>query len=710
MSQYYTSRFQVDTSVHDYSEIKFFLDKRASKWKWARKVVYENGKPITLRYLCIPASFDIETSSFDYNCNKVGCLTCWQLGLDGTGFIGRTWEQLKETFELIRRYLGLNDRYILPIYVHNLSYEFQWTYRRFKYTDVFSSDNRKPFYARFNGIELRDSLILSGCGLANVGEKLLHKYKVVTKTKDWDYRKIRTTETPLTDEEKRYAINDVLVVMEYIKEKMEDEDDNITKIPMTRTGYVRRDVRERCLGKDTYKSSKYYKFIHSLNVGVNEYKKLKQTFMGGFTHASHFKVNKVLENVGSFDFTSSYPSVMVCEKFPMGIFKEGVPESYKEFEYLLSNYCCMFFVRLNNVTEKIGYEHPISSSKCINARGIEEDNGRVIRADQLSIWITECDWEYIKEFYKFDSFDILDFTAYYKEYLPKEIVDAVLFYYEQKTTLKDVSGRELEYALYKEMVNAIYGMMVMDIVRPEIEFNGSWLPKSEPDYDKCISSYNKSKKRFLYYPWGVWITAYARRNLMRGIKAAGNNYNYSDTDSIKYDIDRSDLFLKFVEEYNNSVKEKMETAMDYHGFDKYRWCPENSKGVKKPLGYWDDDGKYDKFKTLGAKRYFVLSDGKYKATVAGVSKKKVCEYLVNNFDDPMEGFDFNLVVPMDKSGRLISTYVDEDVTGEIIDKDGVLRKFCEKSLVNLSESEYAFDVSENFLNYVMDSSILEIYD
>ena len=47
-----------------------------------------------------------------------------------------------------------------------------------------------------------------------------------------------------------------------------------------------------------------------------------------------------------------------------------------------------------------------------------------------------------------------------------------------------------------------------------------------------IQKYNDSKNRFLYYAWGIWVTAYARRNLWTGILAVGKDYIYSDTDSI----------------------------------------------------------------------------------------------------------------------------------------------------------------------------------
>lgn len=84
----------------------------------------------------------------------------------------------------------------------------------------------------------------------------------------------------------------------------------------------------------------------------------------------------------------------------------------------------------------------------------------------------------------------------------------------------------------KEMLNSEYGMMVTDIMRDEIIYEEDW-ESSTPSIEEAIDKYNKSKSRFLYYPWGVWVTAYARRNLFRTIYKVKEDFIYADTDSIK---------------------------------------------------------------------------------------------------------------------------------------------------------------------------------
>ena len=57
---------------------------------------------------------------------------------------------------------------------------------------------------------------------------------------------IRHSQTPLTDTEWGYILNDGLVVMAFIQEEIERLGD-ITRLPLTKTGYVRNACRTVCL-------------------------------------------------------------------------------------------------------------------------------------------------------------------------------------------------------------------------------------------------------------------------------------------------------------------------------------------------------------------------------------------------------------------------------------------------------------------------------
>lgn len=438
---------------------------------------------------------------------------------------------------------------------------------------------------------------------------------------------------------------------------------------------------------------------------TDEFSQLKRAFMGGHTHANANYVRHVLHHVASQDFTSSYPAVMVLEKFPMSRAHTVKTKLTKEeFERLLNTKACMFDIELTNVYHKLKFEHPIPESKCWKLEGALTDNGRIVMADKLGTTVTEQDFMTYREFYDWDEIQIANFRYYDKQYLPHEFVKAILGLYEKKTTLKDVENEVVNYMISKNMMNAAYGMTVTDPVRDSFEYDGENCIKVKPVLAEAIDIYNKNIKRFLFYPWGVWVTAYARRNLFNGIKAVGDDFVYSDTDSIKYlNPEQHDQY--FVA-YNMEVLRKIEAAAKYHEVPYSMFSPVNKHGVKKTIGVWEYEDTYDEFKTLGAKRYLYRIGDKYSVTLAGSNKYKTAEYLVKS-GDPFGNFDHNLSIPKQYSGRLTATYIDEEHEGEVTDYLGIPYRYHELSACHLEPSEYNLTMSDAFINYLLGVKPLE---
>lgn len=662
-------------------------------------------------YINAPFAFDIETSSFLSNqSEKRGIMYAWVLGVNGRVVLGRTWQEFGETLRELVKLLEVNDHRRLILWVHNLAYEFQFICGREKWGKVFSLRERKPLYARTeNGIEFRCSYLLSGYSLAMVG-KMLRNYKVEKLVGELDYSKIRHHLTPLTDAEKAYCINDALVVMAYIQERIE-EDGDITRIPLTKTGYVRTHCRNACLHggeggrKKPEAKNKYFRYrsiMNRLQIDQEEYRQLKRAFQGGFTHASAWKSGKVMENVTSYDFTSSYPAVMVSEKFPMSSAERVDIRSIAELERNVEKYCCLFDVEFIGLCDRDINEHYISVSRCWGVSGAVVDNGRIVSADRLCTTITEQDYLIIRHYYTWDKMGVRDFRRYRRGYLPAPFVSSILDMYRGKTELKGVEGREAEYAKSKEMINSCYGMTVTDICRDEIIFNTEGWSQKTPDIGEALAKYNTSKNRFLFYPWGVWITAYARRNLFTGIAEFGNDYIYSDTDSIKA-INAGD-HAEYIEKYNKMVSEKIKAALEYHGLPLDAAEPSTIKGVKKPLGVWDFDGQYSRFKTLGAKRYLVEQDGELKLTVAGLSKRDAVEYLEEQSQGDntkaFELFSENWYVPPGRTGKNTHTYIDHETEGEVTDYMGVKAHYHEYSSIHMGPADYSLSLSRAYADYL----------
>lgn len=639
----------------------------------------------------------------------------WVFGINGKCIYGRSWNEFLELITTLIETYNLNLKKRLIIYIHNLSYEFQWFRKYFQWHKVFSLEQRKPIYAiTKDGIEFRCSYLLSGYNLETLGENLT-KYKVEKKVGDLDYNLIRHSLTHLSDKEWGYILNDGLVVMAHIQEEIERLGD-ITKIPLTKTGYVRNLCREKCLKGDN--RFDYVKRIKSLTLSEKTYTQLKQGFMGGFTHANINYVNKVLRNVHSYDFTSSYPAVMLSEKFPMSAPILTQIKSQEDFLFYLKTYCCLFDVKFHNIRSITSFENYISVSRCRNIEHFVVNNGRIIEATELTLTVTEQDFNIISRMYEWDIMEIGNFHRFYKDYLPKEIITTILELYKNKTELKGVAGKEVEYLVSKGMINSVYGMCVTDICKNEATYDTQW-GEIKTDVKALIDKYNNDRQRFLFYAWGVWVTAYSRRNLFTGILEFKNDYIYSDTDSLK--VFNADKHLDYINRYNKRITEKIETCLKYYDLPLNSARPKTIKGKEKPLGVWDDEGIYNRFKTLGAKRYMTERNGEIEITIAGVSKKtgvKYLKYKHKTNDKIFEAFTEDLYFPPhydndgkdeNGSGKLCHTYIDELCEGEIIDYTGNKWKYREESAVHLENTEYSLSLDFMFkqlLNGIKDDTMI----
>lgn len=664
-----------------------------------------------IEYYNIPCSFDTETSSFYENGEKRAIMYTWQFGIDGYVILGRTWSELDILFNKINNMLLLDiEHRILICYVHNLSFDFQFLRKHLSWNNVFCVDRRKPVKALSNnGILFKCSYLLSGCNLETVGNNL-NKYNIKKAVGQLDYNKIRHSETPLTKEELEYCVNDIKVVMAYIQEQIE-QCGSIIKIPLTKTGFVRRYCKSQVLynGIKSHKDKeavkynrKIKKLFKNLTLEELEYKMLVRAFMGGFTHANPLHANMTIENVTSWDFTSSYPTVMIAEKFPMSKGKKVLVNNLEDFKKYLNCYCCLFTITLYNIKSKIDFEHYLSESKCIDLVNPIVENGRVVSADKLSVCITEQDFFIMQHCYTWDSNIRLsdNFYIYERGYLPTTFVKSILKLYIDKTELKDVKGKEIEYQLSKSMLNSAYGMTVTSIIKDNEKYDddvGWYIEKT--DITKALEKYNKGSGRFLFYPWGVWITAYARRNLWSGILACGEDYCYSDTDSIK--IMNSDNHIDFINAYNNNIIYKLQKALEYHNLDINLIKPKTIKGIEKPLGVWDYDGFYKRFKTLGAKRYIVQTDkDEFKITIAGLSKEQGSIYISEQ-DNPFNFFKDDMYIPANETGKQTHTYIDEHMHGTVTDYLGNEYEYDELSGIHLEPCDFTLSLAEEYADYLL---------
>jgi hypothetical protein len=677
-------------------------------------------------YLNIPCGFDIETTSFKSPLDQpLGTMYIWQAGIDGVIVYGRTWEQFQIFISRVTSLLKLNPRNRLIFYVHNLAFEFQWIRFLFTWDKVFAIKNRRPVYAVAGGIEFRCSYFLSNMSLATVGKNLV-KYPVKKLEGDLDYKKLRHSGTPLTEEELAYCINDVRVIMSYIQEKIE-HDGSIAEIPLTNTGYVRNFCREACFNGVSgqipealikKKSLEYHALMKSLQVNnADEYKQMKRAFAGGFTHASSLYSNRSIttpkssfvgdvrvDEIGSADRISAYPFEMCTSYFPMTRFNYlGNITKNSFFNFLLKNFCCMFDVEFQKVEPLLVYENPWSISKCVTSDDAQTNNGRLVSASLVQTTMTELDFETFSHFYTWKGIRVTNMRVSNRGYLPLDLILAILSFYEGKTTLKGIEGKETEYMVLKNMLNAGFGMMVTNIVRKENVYEGDDWIINEANVEEQLSKYNAGFNRFLYYAWGIWVTAHARRNLFRMIEEFDSDYVYADTDSVK-GVNFS-AHLPFIKRENQRVINAIIKVSSYYKIPLSKFMPKTNKGIPKVLGLWEQEQGYASFKTIGAKRYmYEYPDGTFSLTISGLNKKFAVPWLLSEYDNDIayifHRFGEGFYVPKGHTGRQDLKYIDYPTSGYITDYLGNKAEFHELSSIYMEESAYRMSSLGDYFNYL----------
>lgn len=555
-------------------------------------------------------TFDIETTSYIILDGKVmpaikylelnekeqqraefrSCMYIWQFSINDIVYYGRTWDELK-WFILRLEYYNTNKKIV---FIHNLAFEFQYLKSVFKFKNVIARKKHKVMKCELEdyNIEFRCTYQMSNCALAQLPKLFL--LPVEKKKGDLDYTLLRTPITQLTDKELGYCEYDCLVVYHYIKRELETYE-RVDKIPITSTGHVRRELKERIEKDWDYKN----KVKKSINVNPHIYNLLQEAFAGGYTHANWIYTDEILKDITSFDFTSSYPYILVTHKFASTEFRKC---NIKKREQMLQKFAYLLVVKFNGLKCKY-YNNFISQSKCREIKKGKYDNGRVIEADSITITLTDVDFYFLLDTYKYDSYEIIE--SYYSvyDYLPKQFIDFVLEKYVNKTAYKNVEGMEVEYAKEKNKFNALYGMSVTNMIRDEVEYDNEldWLPDRELTNEEIIAKLNDEKKKaFLSFSYGVWVTAYARSNLLKNVIQLDDKVVYCDTDSMKL---KKGYNKEVIENYNKFVINKIKhvSKMLDIPFDKF--CPKDSKGQKHMLGVFENDSEYAEFITQGAKKY-----------------------------------------------------------------------------------------------------------
>lgn len=670
-------------------------------------------------------TFDIETISlfkmggkwlpFDFtkppeyykDVKKACCPYIWQFGVNEKVYFGREFYE----FENILKMLADEDitKYI---FVHNLSYETNFLLdiierNNWTITELCARNIRQPIQFKIKELNIvfRCSYMLTNLSLAKSAEKYTNLHKAVG---DLDYNLPYSPISPLGKKQLHYCEMDCITLYHIIKWFKNEYGGHVKSIPLTQTGEVRHALRQEL---DYWYFKKTWKLVPPEHI----YLALKGAFQGGITHANIIYANRVLKDVFSYDFASSYLYTLTCFKYPSEPF---FLIRAKDIERYSKTHCILYDVTLEDI-RATKHNHYLSYSKLSEKDNTDKivDNGRVVKLKKGRLLCTDYDMKCLSMCYEF-KVTYNHVWASFARYLDKRILLFILKKYSDKTTLKGVEGEEDFYMKAKQQANCIFGMSCSDVIRTGIYFDleKGWGSHELGDIvkdkdgnevrfiDMKIEEMKHSYSTLFFYAVGVWCTSISRFNLWTNIMATDseNGVNmdkqvaYYDTDSLKGVGNVGNV----IENYNKGVIERIKQSSKDNDIDIALYMPKDRKGKEHPLGVFECEtpdrkdgtsGRYRFFKTMGAKKYCYMDcDGALHLTVSGVRKSAVRAFKsINDFNnDFVFGYEY--------SGRLIHYYEDDQEPFTYTDVNGNEYRCTQRHSIILQPSTYKLGQTDEY--------------
>lgn len=471
------------------------------------------------------------------NCNV--CAFYHNLKFDGSFWL----DFLITKLHMEQAYTKLNDEGTIVEWLHekdmsNNSFKYSISDMGQWYTIVIKTNNHY--------IEIRDSLKLLPFSVKRIGKSFKTKHQKL----DMEYEGFRYSGCEITDTEKEYIANDVLVVKEALEIMHEQGHDSLT-------------IGSCCLKefKDTLDKQDINTFLPDLNefeLDINEHKYanadlwIRKSYKGGWCYVVRGKENKIKQNGTTADVNSLYPSMMSSESgnyYPVGKphFWTGnfIPEDATiNNRYYFIRVKTRFYIKPNKLPFiQIKNSYMYRGNDCLETSDYyDEELGEYcsqyymdgkLYDTRVELVLTMTDYELIKEHYRLVDFEIIDGCWFYSEI---GLFDFYIKKYKEMKLNNTGALRELA----KLFLNNLYGKMASS--------SDSSFKVAFQKSDGTIGFFTviEMNKKVGYIPIGSAITSYARNFTIR---AAQKNYYgknkrgfiYADTDSIHCDLSPEEI-------------------------------------------------------------------------------------------------------------------------------------------------------------------------
>ena len=391
-------------------------------------------------------------------------------------------------------------------------------------------------------IEIRDSLKLLPFSVKRIGESFGTKHKKL----DMEYTGFRYAGCEITDEEKHYIANDVLVIKEALEIMFNEGHTDLTIGSCCLKEY------KRTVGKEDYEM--FFPNLYEMPIdkskhgydNVGEY--IRKSYRGGWCYLVKGKEGKIYKNGCTFDVNSLYPSMMSSESgnyYPVGTPHMWTGNIIPDVALLPNRY---YFIRIKTrfyiKKDKLPFiqiksSHLYKGTECLETTDVyNKETGLYspfyigfdgnIKDTRVELVLTMTDFQLLKEHYELVDFEILDGCWFYAE------IGLFDSYMEKYKTMK-MNNKGALRELAKLFLNNLYGKMASST---DSSFKVAYI---KDDKSLGFMGCMENGKKPGYIPVGSAITSYARNFTIR---AAQKNYHgkdnsgfiYADTDSIHCDI------------------------------------------------------------------------------------------------------------------------------------------------------------------------------
>lgn len=582
-------------------------------------------------YLNKPVDRTDKTSLQAYKESLYSFVYIWQFSIGKTVYLCRDYNALQS---FLVKFDNLCDKHgdkaEIIVWIANINYEFTYFQKIFMTDihDVFAKNEHNVVSFKYGKhLYFRECLGVFGNSL----DKLAKDYTKTQKLKgDLDYNKVRHSLTPLDEtSELPYCINDVAILSELTEVAHNMYTLQGKKIPLTQTGIVRDEIKRAYLAKGFSKLKQLEEQNLKLHGTQSEYNEFRRyLYSGGLTHSNFKYVGKILHNVTCYDLTSAYPWALSAKKsYPAGELKhcENYPRETL-LKYLQGNRSkakhIIAKIKINNICSKSTHS-TISSHKVLESINAVLDNGRIYKADSVTLWVNEIDFANICKIYKAKSWELLDlyyFTA--SKPVDKEMTATMLNWYVKKAELKKEMKKldehspeyaELDkvYRRLKAMINSCYGMCVTELYEMAYEL------KADGEIKGTLQKWEDYNRTIFNAYIGYWCTSYVRQRLINVIAEFPDYVVQYDTDSL-YCLPNTFLKMR-IDEINAEIEAEVKQSP----------CCKNP--LTHDLGQWDFDGFYIDYIPMGSKRYAGKhDDGTFKITFAGAPVKQLTEQITKS--------------------------------------------------------------------------------